>query len=233
MANPAELLYDQLTRWNNRAPNRSNALHRGLAGNFDTAAREHEIAMGHISAIRELVETAALADDAAADEFRAEIPKWTGMVLSFPAGWQGYGNFDTNSLQLLRILRRDLKAYVPTYTPDQIDSVRNALATTLELLRRDGTIKGALAIYLTNLLNHLRQVLDEYDLRGDFDLARATTLLRETVRTAEEVSDNPQVKPLWARLISALITPEHLPIVVDLLVTAAKAIQALPGGVGG
>jgi hypothetical protein len=69
-------------------------------------------------------------------------------------------------------------------------------------------------------------------LRGDFDLARATTLLRETIRTAEEQSTNPTVKPLWRKMIDVFKNPDVVESVVDMSLIAAQALQALPPGQG-
>lgn len=235
MANPAELLHRQFDAWNKSPKGRSVKAHRHLTTDNTHALRQHEIAMGHISSIRELLDTIDQTGDFSIDEFRAELPKWTAITLSYPTGWVANEvTFDSEPLRLLRILWQKLDTYVPAFTPDQIEAVRTALDTTLQLLREDGTIRGQLAIYLTNLLNHARLTLDDFELRGDFELAKAVTLLRETVRTASKASTNKEAKPKWKRMVKILTTPEVTPQVFDMAMIATNMLQRmLPPGAGG
>jgi hypothetical protein len=91
MANPAELLYATLRQWNLHPNNDprvpaankpSPAKHRELVSNRDEALRKHEIVLGYIAEVRELLDTYELMTGTDVEEFRHELPNWTAMVLS-------------------------------------------------------------------------------------------------------------------------------------------------------
>ena len=145
MANPAELLYDQLERWNAPA-NQNVSRHRRIDSDRTQALHEHEIAMDHVSSIRELLDTLGQTGDETVDEFRRELPNWTAMVLSLPGGWGTAELFDPHSLQLPRILRQNLRRLVPQYEQSQVEAIRQGVEDVLQLLKQDGSIKGQLAI---------------------------------------------------------------------------------------
>ena len=111
MANPAELLYTTLLEWNlqpNNNPHVSQASrpnpakHRNLATNRDVALRKHEIVLGYIAEIRELLDTYEYVTGTDAEEFRRELPNWTAMVLSYDNGWNQAQLFDDGSLRWLK-----------------------------------------------------------------------------------------------------------------------------------
>jgi hypothetical protein len=105
VSNPAVLLYNNLVQWN--PPNVSNQTapqaYRGLQNNFDHALRMHEIAMGYIAQVRELLDTLGQVTNFDVDEYRRELPKWTAMVLSYNNGWQQAEQFNGDSLRWLAI----------------------------------------------------------------------------------------------------------------------------------
>ncbi len=167
--------------------------------------------MSHITAIRELLETAAQSDLFPVDVYLGQLPTWTEMVLSYPDGWTAragmqqpfsMGAFDGNSLTLLRTLGPQLRPLVPSWSDGQRESFAQSLNELIETLRDDPTIKGDLAKYLLNLVLHMRHVLAEYELLGDFDLTRAVFLLKASVDTAADNSTDPKSKTAWERIRS-------------------------------
>jgi hypothetical protein len=125
------------------------------------------------------------------------MPTWGLMVLSFPGGWGGVQAFDANSLRLLSTLGPRLGTLVPKLEDGSADRFAAVLDQVLETLKNDNTIHGDVGRYLLNLILHMKMVIEEYrlDIRGDYDLARAATILKTTIDTAYNSSTNEDVKP--------------------------------------
>lgn len=208
VANPAELLLARLESWNTQDTRQPPGDRRQFGSDRTAALRLHEIALSYITAIRELLDTAERSQLFPVGDYRAELLAWTEMVLAYPAGWfserdaqpSNYGAFDPHSLRLLRTLGPQLRPLLPAWTEEQRNGFADGVAELVETLRDDPTIKGELANYLLNLVLHIRHVLAEYDLRGDFDLTRAVFLLKASVDTAADSSTDDESKPRWQRL---------------------------------
>lgn len=239
MANPAELLYNNLVQWNppHVSPDTSPEMFRNLASNRDHALRMHEIALGYIAEIRELLDTLEQTTNIDVDEFRRELPNWTAMVLSFNNGWQQAKPFNAASLRWLKTLGPMLGGLVPKFSDDDIAEVAQGMKELLEILEQEHTIGRELTIYLLNLINHMKWVLADAKLQGDFKLARVVTLLRDSVATADEVSTDPELKPLYKRVLEKFKRKNVVVNTLEMGAAAAKAIdavqKALPPGTFG
>lgn len=238
MANPAVLLYNNLVQWN--PPNLSNetapSRYRNLNSNRDHALRMHELALGYVGQIRELLDTLEQTTNYDASEFRRELPNWTAMVLSYPNGWSKAEQFNTTSLRFLGLLRPMLDSLVPEYSDEDIAEVSDGLREILQLLEKETTLSRALVVYLLNLINNCRWVLHDYRLQGDYAVARATTLLRDTLRTADETSKDPELKPWYKKVLGMFARKDVVVGALEMGTAAAKAIEAfeaLPPGVAG
>ncbi|WP_142277130.1 hypothetical protein [Mycobacterium asiaticum] len=241
MANPAVLLFNHLVQWNPPTNNQGAYLqprkHRNLTSNFDHALKMHEVAMSYIGQIRELLDTLEQTTDYDVDEYRSELPNWTAMVLSYDNGWQNGVPFDGASLRWLKTLGSLLDNLVPKYDDEDVAALSEGLNELLRLVAKEKTLNRSLTVYLLTLINHVRYVLHDYHLRGDFELARATTLLRETIRTAGDASTNQELKPWYKKLLGVFSQKEVLPSTLQLGTAVTKAIEAsqgiLPPGHGG
>lgn len=246
MANPAELLYNTLVQWNLQPDNRPNvhpqskptpAKHRQLATNRDEALRRHEIALGYIAEIRELLDTYEYVTGTDVEEFRHELPNWTEMVLSYDNGWQQAKLFDSGSLRWLKTLGPMLAPLVPEYSDNDIADVGKSLVELLEILKQEETIGSDLKVYLLTLINHVKWVLVDVKIQGEFKLDRAVNLLRESVRTAEETSTDDELKPRYGILSKLLRRKDAVVKTAEIATAAAKALdaaqKALPPGVFG
>jgi hypothetical protein len=240
MANPAQLLFNNLREWN-PPKNQQNAYaqprkHRSLTSNRDHALRMHEIAMGYIAQIRELLDTLEQTSSIDVEEYRRELPNWTAMVLSYENGWTSGAPFDDASLRWLKTLGSLLDNLVPKYDDEDIAALSAGLSELMELVAKEKTVNKSLTIYLLTLINHVRYILHDYRLRGDFELARATTLLRDTIRTADDASTNPELKPWYKRLLDVSAQKEVATGALQLGTAMTKAIEAsqgmLPPGTG-
>lgn len=238
VANPAELLFKNLVQWNppNESTQTAPANYRHLKENRDHVLRMHEIAIGYIAQIRELLDTLEQMTGTDVDEFRRELPNWTAMVLAYPKGWNAAAQFNETSLRFLKTLGPLLNGLVPSYSDEDINEVSAGLKEILELLQQETTISRTLAIYLLNLINNCRWVLHDYRLQGDYAVARATTLLRDTIKTASEASQDPKLEPLYKRILSRFTRKDVVVGALEMGTAAAKAItafEALPPGAGG
>ncbi len=237
VSNPAELLYNNLVGWNppNISPQTAPENRRNLNANRDHALRMHEIALGYIAQIRELLDTLEQTTGIDVDEYRRELPNWTAMVLAYPKGWQTAQPFNDTSMRFLKTLGPLLNGLVPKYTDDDINEVAAGLKEILQLLEKETTISRTLTVYLLNLINNCRWVLYDYRLQGDYAVARATTLLRDTIRTASESSTDQALKPLYQRLLGVFKRKDVITGTLELGTAVTKAItafEALPPGAG-
>jgi hypothetical protein len=95
----------------------------------------------------------------------------------------------------LKALGPMLNGLVPKFSDDHIAEFANGLNELLDVLSKEKTIGRELTIYLLNLINHIKWVLHDVKIQGDFELARAVTLPRDSIRTADEVSTDEELKP--------------------------------------
>lgn len=158
--------------------------------------------MSNWRATGELLDEAEKLDLFPVGEYRTELPAWGKMVLSFPYGWGATHAFDPNSLRLLSTLGPQLRPLVPPLDPSSAETFEQALDQVLATLQADTSINGDVGRYLIGLVLHMRLVIEEYrlDIRGDYDLARAATLLKTTIDTAYASSTSEETKPRWAWL---------------------------------
>jgi hypothetical protein len=200
-ANPADLLYTQLMVWNTTGRETSDQ-RRGVGSDPREALRRHEAALSNLRAIGELLDVAEKANLFPVHEYREEIPEWGKMILAFPHGWAQAANFNRESLRLLSTLGPQLRHIVPQLADGSVETFEQALDKVLEALKADTTIGGEVARYLLNLVIHMKLVIEEYrmGIRGDYDLARAATLLKTTIDTAYNKSTDDEAKPRWAWL---------------------------------
>ncbi|MEZ0051511.1 hypothetical protein ABIA30_002519 [Mycobacterium sp. MAA66] len=239
MANPAVLLFNTLVGWN--PPNVSATTipdrYRSLATNRDHVLRMHEIALGYIGQIRELLDTLEQTSAFDVDEYRRELPNWTAMVLSYPNGWNQAQPFDETSMRFLKTLGPLVDSLVPKYDDDDVAALSGGLTELMELISKEKTVNKNLTVYLLTLINHVRYVLHDYHIRGDFELARATTLLRDAIRTADDTSTDPELKPWYKKLLSLFSQKEVVTGTLQLGTAMTKALEAsqgmLPPGHGG
>lgn len=203
-ANPAELLHKQLVDWDTEGKNVASGAYRGLRNEPRMAIRKHEAALANWRSVGELLDEIEAQGLFPVDEYRSEANAWGLMILAYPHGWQKGSSFDRNSLRLLSTLGPQIRAHklVPDLAEGSADAFERALDDVLATLKADPTIDGEVARYLLNLVVHMRLVIEEHrlNLRGDYDLARAATILKTTIDTAFDSSTDDIAKPRWQKL---------------------------------
>jgi hypothetical protein len=107
----------------------------------------------------------------------------------------------------------------------------------LEILTQEETIDSDLKVYLLTLINHIKWVLVDVKIQGEFKLDRAVNLLRESVRTAEDASTDDELKPRYNLLSKLLRRKDAVVKTLEMGTAAAKALDAVqkalpPGTLG-
>jgi hypothetical protein len=130
-----------------------------------------------------------------------------------------------------------LNGLVPKFDDEDIVEVHKGLNELIEILEQETTIGRALSIYLLNLINHIKWVLADANIQGDFKLARAVTLLRDSVLTADEVSTDPDLKPRYKGVLGLFRRKDVAINTFEISAAAAKAFDAVqkalpPGTLG-
>lgn len=208
MANPAELLYQQLKAWNLSGTREGAESRRQLRVDLTMAIRRHEAALSNWRATGELLDEAeklALMPPDVVNTYREHLPAWGRMVLAYPEGWSATYGFDASSIQMLSTLGHQLDQLVPKLPPGVEDAFEKALDEVLRALKEDPSIDADIKKYMIGLIIHMKLIIEEYRLkiRGDYDLRRAATLLKVAVDTAYEATDK-EHKGLWAKIKAAL-----------------------------
>ncbi|WP_157997713.1 hypothetical protein [Mycobacteroides stephanolepidis] len=204
MANPAELLYLQLKAWNLSGSRDSAEGRRQLRVDVTMAIRRHEAALSNWRATSELLDEAEKLGQIPVDvvnTYRQHLPTWGSMVLSFPDGWKTVYSFDYAAMQMLSTLGHQLDSLVPKLPDGAADDFEKALEKVLTALKDDPSISEGVKKYMVGLIIHMKLVIEEYrlNIRGDYDLSRAATLLKSTIDTAYQASSD-EHKGVWEKL---------------------------------
>lgn len=204
MANPAQLLLDQLRSWHNPSQQVAPVNAREL-NSAEHDWLTHRIAVRHLDAIDELLQQM---EDAARNVrvFRGHLQAWGNMVFSFPNGWtqNGTATMDQTALDHLENLADRLVDFVPAVRPGGLDEIRDYANGIRELLDEDDTIDGLLKMHVKQVIAHLNWCIDNYDAVGDFDLQEAVERLASAVIHAASSS---KWKDRWKSAMDTFVWP--------------------------
>lgn len=200
MGNPAELLLEQFKTWSK--PNTAPAASRGLnTGTRLEILAAHVEAMGHIKVLTEFVDALDQKGEPV-DRYRRAIPMWTSAVLAYPQGWSDQTTnqklFTSHMLDVLEGLAVDINRLLPGLTVDERDTAWRILDEIADLLdASEDELDVRLRGYIHQLLQHIRDCLEDFSTHGAFDLRHA--LMRLWVATqAAENSASDETKQRWA-----------------------------------
>lgn len=224
MANPAELLLETFERWNN-TPSRKRGFDQ--PGRHSVAVAEHEVAMGHVAQIRELLGILESAEGISVAIYRKYLPNWTMFVLAYPDGWSQPAAIEGAPIEHLETLGGWLRRVVPPVSDDSRDDLSDALNELADLLKQDTTIPRDMGVHLAGLVSHMRTVLLEYETRGDFDLRRAVDMLFAAVEYAGHASRaDEETRNRWQSLRMRFLIPAIVPGAIE---TASVIAQLMLG----
>ena len=91
---------------------------------------------------------------------------------------------------------------VPASTPEHREAVRSIVQEARSLLRADGSLPERMRLHLLQLLLHVEDVLDRYEVMGDSALEDAVERLFGAMRVAESRSEDPgRWRSFWEKWI--------------------------------
>ncbi|MFR9773776.1 hypothetical protein [Nocardia sp. SC052] len=184
--------------------------------------------MAHITAIRNLLDVLAATDGTSVAVWQRQIPAWTHYVLNYPSSWASNAPaFDPHVLDHLETLSGHLRRIVPPVPEATLEQLRETLNDLLKLLGDDTTIPAHLRAYLATLANHMRTVLDEYRIRGDYEVRMAVEILFATVSRAANASQSEgETRQRWRDMAARFV----IPVVVPAAIEAASVFSQLQLG---
>lgn len=202
MGNPAELLLAQFQRW--AAPQTAPPMARGLKGQKTVDALwDHVDAMARIRAIAEAID-ALEANNRRVDQYRRMLPEWIKAVLAYPAGWSDQSAhqrlFHPHSLDLLGALADAIDHSIPAVIAEDDHVIWKILDDIAGLLDSDEQIDPKLKAYIHQLLQHVRNCLEDFQGLGAFELREALARLWVAVQAAETQAspeNKSQLRKLW------------------------------------
>lgn len=223
VANPAQLLLDQLNAWHAPKSTADAARHT----NNPDAWLAHRIAVRHLDAIEELLSQMKAAKRSTR-LFERYYPTWVKTVFAHPHGWatNGSGRMDKIALEHLEHLADSLEDFVPTIREGGLDDLRDYADEITSLLDEDDTIDQLLRLHIGQVVAHLNWCIDNYERVGDFDLQEAVERLASAIVRA---AANSSRKDRWAAAADKWVWPFVMN-VVSAIPSTALAQLALGGG---
>lgn len=172
MANPAELLFNQLTEWNNSQNSASHA----RKDSKDLAL--HRRAVHNLNDINLLVRQME-SDGKRVGVYKRAFPNWAQIVFRYPGGWQGpgTGKIDTTELDHLENLIDALDPYVPKLQPASFGKVDDYLSDVLNLLEEDDSLDGLTRDSAREAVKNVRKAIADFEKYGDFRTEKLFQLL--------------------------------------------------------
>lgn len=200
MANPASLLHQQLSSWNN---------HQVSAEEARTPDTEnwllHRVAVRHLEAIEHLLHQLE-SRGRSMDIYRAYYPHWTKAVFSYPSGWTApaSGGINGDALNHLRTLGDWLDDFVPTAQESALDQLREYTKLVRDTMETDDSLPVDLRGHVNEVIRHVEWCLANYSIMGDFELRTAVEhLAAATMQAASASSD----KAKWRDVAKEWVWP--------------------------
>jgi len=190
MANPAELLHQQLVTWSEQRTE-SAAAKRGLKkGDRNSAAwKQHRIAIQHLLNIEEALEWAK-ADGKDVSVYEEQLPVWTELIFAFPHGW-----FDGNSLSIrtvpmdhLRGAKLQLDYVIPEFKPSGQEGFESFIKVAAFKISQLDDEHNDLKDHAFKILRHLKGCLDDIEIFGEFNIVNALSELQTILFALDKVS---------------------------------------------
>ncbi|MEO2130955.1 MAG: hypothetical protein ABGX78_06920 [Microbacterium sp.] len=142
--------------------------------------------------------------------FEEAIPNWyAGLLYNIdPSNGKIQGKSErlhTGDLGVLRWAAGLLDSDTASLSEEDRDKLREMVAATRTTLRGDSSLPNDLAMHIATLLLHVEEVLDKYDIVGDFAVEEAVERLLGALRFAETATES---KPnVWSKFYSDWLQP--------------------------
>lgn len=190
MANPAELLHQQLLEWSDLTGEYAGDK-RGLKkGDRNAAAWEqHRIAVRHLLNIEEALRWAK-ADGKDVAVYEEHIAVWTSQIFAFPSGWYDRNAFSITKVPMdqLRSVKLLLDYVVPEFKPGGQDGFDNFLSVAAFKISQLDDEHEDLKNHALKILRHLKGCLDDIEIYGEFNIVNALSELKTILFALDKVS---------------------------------------------
>lgn len=181
MANSAQLLFETLTAWSN-ADGATPKTKRNL-GSWDGWEKQ-------INAVQLLIDLKSQMDSLEAEGRTTFAPwskfyvQWTTSVFAYPHGWDSSGDgINQTALDQLHGLAVHMKGFVPELDPSKKDDFHKFLDAVEQQLDE---APDALKRHALKVVRHLKSVLDDWEVLGDFRIANAMSDLQDIIDVLSE-----------------------------------------------
>lgn len=184
MANPAELLHEQLHRWATNAP-------QARARNLETGEEgwvEQRRAVKNLEHL-EVVIQELKAQGKKVDVEEAYFPNWTRAVFAYPHGWRENQTYiQPTTLQFLQQTAHRLADIILPITEDApADMLRAADEVEANVGSRDD-LPVPLRLLVMESVTFLRKAVAEYEITGEFVLNKAVKKFAQALELLEETA---------------------------------------------
>ena len=194
MANPAELLHQELTTW------------RHSYANHFAPIESQRMASRHLDSIEELLDQMDIAGKRT-DLFRRHFETWANLTFHHPHGWQTQSPLterDDHALESLDHLSDRLAELVPKLAEGGLDVLQGYVDAAADLLAQDDSISEDLKLHARQVIAHLRWCIDNYAAVGDFSLMEASERLFAAMFTTARRSRH---RERWEQFLKNFVYP--------------------------
>jgi hypothetical protein len=229
MANPAQLLLNQLQTWNQ--PNRS--ADQARATNGAEVWILHRLAVRHVDALEEILrEMASKGKDVAVWEGAFAI--WSQAVFAWPHGWRGQntGGIDPTTLAHLQTFASWLDDYLPKADEHGLERTGKLVDDILDAVNADESLPADMKIHLRQMCDQLRWCLDRYSQAGDFVLKVAIDRLLITVGQYAQQSPSSTFRDKVTTIVNTFVYPFIVGTLAQVTGGAILSVLGLDGGGG-
>lgn len=223
MANPAELLYGILTKWDSQVSVSSgSAQTRG----DDAALTEHRRAVQLVDQIDEILGQMERSGKRV-EVYRRTLPKWVNYIFCFPSNWNAANqHIDANALDVLDLLRDAMADFVPALDESRFEELKLYLELVDSELREDDSLPLVVRESTKAVIENLRTLIDHYTVAGDYELDVA---LRTLLGSLALVAMRSQHTNRWQKLINQIVLPYATNQLPALDGSQVSAMLSLPG----
>lgn len=223
MSNPASELLSIFNAWTEAGSAPANGRQMGEQVGVDR----------HIEAMRNLIaidaELSTLeARGSNVGVYRQAVAAWIRFTIAYPHGWTtdvsrplaNEGRFD-----LLEALADRLEASMPTAHIEGAADLPAFLNGIVDLVNEDSAISAELRAYILELVQEIREALENYKVTGQFDSASRLRDLWIALGAAS--SESSEHKTKWKSFRDTVIRPATVGLIVNAPTTVLRAIEMI------
>lgn len=199
MANPAELLFNQLSKWRNSD---KTAL-KARPDTNDLAL--HRRAIQNLNDIRSLLLAMQNAGKRVGVWNRA-FPRWTQIIFCYPYAWRddGSGSIEQKDLDDLETLIDALDPYVTKLDESSFQNFRNYLDEIENTLEEDDSLDEHLKESVRIAVRNVREAFDQFTTVGDY---RTDEALKSLLAQISLVMVKSHKKNKWEKILNSWVFP--------------------------